>query len=861
MKFLLLLSLFVTTLFANHHNREELQKVSLQLHWKYQFEFAGFIAAKEKGFYKDVGLDVELREYEDGIDIEDDVLCGKATYGIYNSLALLEYLRGKSLVLLSSYFKRAALVLVAKPEIKSPKDLVTKRIMATTKDDFMLNFGLYLRGYGVSVDDVELVPHSYSVDDFAQGKVDAMTAFVSNELYKLDDLGVHYNVLDPSDDNLYILQLELITSKEEATKHPGRTKAFRDASLKGWQYALSHKDELVDIIKKKYQIKLSKESIKKEALGVQKLILPYTYELGSIDRSFLKKQKELFLKEYHIQNEKSLDDYLFHPKTDTAALQFSDKELNYINNNKKIDICINYDLFPLDGIKNDKLTGEMGDIFSIISNLTSLEFTPVASASEKDLMENLQNKKCKMLSVVATANKEFTTIQVTPPFSATSFALLSKLERSFVDDPTLLKDKVLIVQKDSFRAYLKYLYPYLRIKVEYDKNKMVRDVLYNKAYAIVTLDEQADYFIDKYGYGKLKISGFLAKDRPIQGSIGIQKDEKTLYSIINKALKHISKEKIESIRNSWRISRYQTTIDYSLALKTLFFMGVIVLIMIYYQRKLKNFNKELERQVYEKTKELREINESLEATVQEKIEELIQKDEILTIQSKQAVMGEMISMIAHQWRQPLNTITLQISSIQLKEMIGEKITKEELLKILDEISNSIIYLSNTIDDFKTYFHPAKEAVEIQIGELIMKCVSFIEPRLKKDEISLELQGNMQIKVHVYANELIQVFLNILNNAIDAYETGSSKNRYIIIEIESKEDKIIIKISDNAGGIKKENFQKIFEPYFSTKGKNGTGLGLYMSKMIIEKQFNGKIDVESSDNQSTFIIEVPKRVHS
>jgi signal transduction histidine kinase len=219
-------------------------------------------------------------------------------------------------------------------------------------------------------------------------------------------------------------------------------------------------------------------------------------------------------------------------------------------------------------------------------------------------------------------------------------------------------------------------------------------------------------------------------------------------------------------------------------------------------------------------------------------------------------------MIAHQWRQPLNMITLQISNIQLKEMVGDEITKEELLALLDEISNSIVYLSNTIDDFKTYFHPAKEAVDMQIGDLIIKSVGFIEPRLKKNDISVELQGDMQIKVHVYANELIQVFLNILNNAVDAYEEKEIKNRRITIALDqTTNNKILIKISDNAGGIKEENLQKIFEPYFSTKGKNGTGLGLYMSKMIIEKQFNGYINVISSNGETTFTVEIPKRVHS
>ena len=853
--------LLQSLLFARGEHHDRLQKVSLQLHWKYQFEFAGFVAAKEKGFYKDAGLDVTLKEYKNGEDIEQDVLSGKATYGIYNSLILLDYLKGKPITLLASYFKRPALILITTPDIKSPKDLAGKRVMTTSKEDFELNFGQYLKSYGVNIDSIHFVPDSFTVNEFVNKKVDALSAFISDQPYDLKQKGVAFNILNPSEDNLFILQLELFTSQKEALKHPARTQAFIQASQKGWAYALSHKEEIIDILINKYNCKLSKAKLFNEAKDTQKLILPYTYELGSIDKNFLKKQKELFKSQYHVKKERSLDNFIFRPLSEEGEIDFTDQELAYIQNHKEIKLCINYQLYPLDGVKNGKLTGEMADIFSIISDTTSLKFSPVQSDSEEDLKKKLLEKKCQLLSVVATKNKEFKTIHATHPFSTTNFALLSKLERSFIDDPLLLKDKKLIVQKESFRNYLKALYPYLRIEVEHDKSKMVRDVLYNEAYAIVTLDEQADYFIDKFGYGKLKINGFLAKEKPIEGSIGVQKDEPILFDIIQKALAHIPKEQIESIRNSWRISRYQTTIDYSLAIKILLFMGIILLVMLYYHRKLKNFNKELAYQVNEKTKELREINESLEATVQEKIEELIQKDEILTAQSKQAVMGEMISMIAHQWRQPLNTITLQISNIQLKEMMGEDVTKEELLQVLDAISNSVVYLSNTIDDFKTYFHPQKEATQVMIGELLTKTISFIEPRAVSNNVKIRLEGDIETEVVVYANELIQVILNIINNAIDAYENVQKEEKEIRIALHAEAEKIMIRISDDAGGISKEHIKQIFEPYFSTKGKNGTGLGLYMSKMIIEKQFNGSISVFSKEQSTTFSIEIPKRVRS
>jgi len=855
-KFFLVLAIFLVSFSSASEKKQNLEKISLQLHWKYQFEFAGFIAAKEKGFYEDVGLDVELKEYEFGIDIEKDVLNGKSEYGIYNSLSLLEYLRGKPLVLVSSYFKRAALVLVTTPDIKSPKGLVGKKIMASTKEDFILNYQPYFDRYGMSVDDVELVPHTYDVKGFINGEVSAMTAFVSNELYKLDDAGIKYNVLDPSNENLYVLQLELITSLDEVTKHPSRVLAFREASLKGWEYALSHKEELADIIYNKYSNKYNKKDILKEAGGVEKLILPYTYNIGSIDTNFLQKQIKLFKESYKVGLDKKLDKFIFKTPETKTELFFSRSEQEFIKNHQEISLCAQFDLFPVDGFVDGNYVGMMSDLYEIISQKTSLKFNAFYSDSFESLAEKINTHKCDILSVYETKSREFRDLKATTPFTQTHFTLISRLDKSFIDAPYLLKNKVLITQYKSYKKYLKFLYPYLTIKVMRDKNRMIDMVLDDEVYAIITIDEESDYLIDKYGYGKLKINGFLLKEHPLDVSIGVQKENPILYSIIEKTLNSISKEEIRELINSWRITRYHSVQDYSLVIKVIVVMFIIFLIMMYYQNKLHRFNKELESVVFKKTKELRDINESLSEAVEQKVKELIAKDEILTAQSKQAVMGEMISMIAHQWRQPLNTITLNLSNLQIKQMMGQKIDNDVLNNTIDEITATISYLSETIDDFKTYFHPNKEKSSADIDEVIEKAIHFVISRAKSAKIEMIFNEKSMCVMQVYSNELIQVLLNILNNAIDAYIDKDIADKKIEIITKEEDGFLSIAIKDEAGGIKSETISQLFEPYFSTKGKNGTGLGLYMSQMIIEKQFNGMIEVESINASSKFTIKLP-----
>ncbi|MFA6191772.1 MAG: HAMP domain-containing sensor histidine kinase [Sulfurimonas sp.] len=278
------------------------------------------------------------------------------------------------------------------------------------------------------------------------------------------------------------------------------------------------------------------------------------------------------------------------------------------------------------------------------------------------------------------------------------------------------------------------------------------------------------------------------------------------------------------------------------------------------QNELLDFNAELERQVKEKTAALIELNESLEAKVEEKAVELFQKDKLITVQSKQAVMGEMINMIAHQWRQPLSMITLNIANYQFEQLLNKEQKARKIDKTLAQISDTILYLSETIDDFQTYFHPNKELSVIEVDALLQKAVNFILPRVSDGSIKITLQKSEGLFIHTYINEIVQVLLNLFNNAVDALKNSTQSEPKITIYTEDKENTLLIFVKDNANGISDENVVKIFEPYFSTKGKNGTGLGLYMSQMIVQKQFYGDISVETSPEGSTFRVEISKKLY-
>ncbi|MFY4742720.1 cache domain-containing protein [Aliarcobacter butzleri] len=232
----------------------------------------------------------------------------------------------------------------------------------------------------------------------------------------------------------------------------------------------------------------------------------------------------------------------------------------------------------------------------------------------------------------------------------------------------------------------------------------------------------------------------------------------------------------------------------------------------------------------------------LENKLKEYKRELDNKQAILYQQSKMAAMGEMIGNIAHQWRQPLSIITTATSGMVLQKQMGV-LTDEFFFEASNRINTSSQYLSQTIDDFRNFFIPNKEKLKVNLIEIFKKTLDLISAQFSSKDI--EIIKNIEgVEFESYENELIQALINILNNSRDELIKKDGE-RFIFVDAFEKDNFINIIIKDNAGGVIKENLDKIFEPYFTTKYKSqGTGIGLYMTEEIITKHLNGTICVEN-----------------
>ena len=258
---------------------------------------------------------------------------------------------------------------------------------------------------------------------------------------------------------------------------------------------------------------------------------------------------------------------------------------------------------------------------------------------------------------------------------------------------------------------------------------------------------------------------------------------------------------------------------------------------------------------------IQESNLTLENRVKEEVDKNREKDRHMLTQSRLAQMGELISMIAHQWRQPLGVIAAISSNMQVKlefqtfdysNKEGIEKYNNFIYKELHNIDRQLQNLSTTLDEFKNFYKPTSNAISISFKDVMLSTLKIIKSSMIKENVSIIENYSREQELLLYSNEIMQVFLNILKNSKDNFEERNIINPEIRIDI--KENKILI--SDNGGGINNDIIDQIFNPYFSTKTeKNGTGLGLYMSKMIIQEHHNGTITVHNTDCGVCFTIKI------
>ncbi len=546
--------LLLASLPALSDSHPALEKVSLQLNWKYQFQFAGFIAAKEKGFYNDVGLDVDLLEYQNGQDIVSDVLENKINFGIHHSSIAVKNKKLIPSTLLATYFQQSPYVLVSTVDIKTPHDLRGKRIMIPLNNLNDTPLGLLLSHFYLTDKDITQVTPSFNIQDFIDHKVDAAAIFTTNELFHLKKKEIAFNIIAPADYGYSTTSVNLFTSTSEVAEHPKRTQDFINASNKGWEYALTHQQEIISLIYNKYSKKKSIEALFFEAIETQKLMPSDPKNIGSINES----SRETFL--HQLKRSGLLDDDQELP-TILKQVTFTQEQMNYLLQKEEITMCVDPDWMPFEKIEKGQHLGIAANVFSLFQEQLPIPIRLIETGSWEESIDKAKSRDCDIFSLASNTDSRKEYMDFTSPYIDLPIVLATKNNTLFIDTISEVKNKKLgIVKGYSIAEFLRKRIPDINIiEVESVSDGLER-VESGELFGFIDNLMTIAYAIQHDFTDSLKVSARF-QDK-VRLAVATRNDDPQLHYIFQSLVNNINDAQMQYFYNSWVSVKEETNFDY-----------------------------------------------------------------------------------------------------------------------------------------------------------------------------------------------------------------------------------------------------------------------------------------------------------
>ncbi|MGB5444354.1 MAG: ABC transporter substrate-binding protein, partial [Psychromonas sp.] len=542
--------LCLLVLFSNLLCAKELKQITLQPAWFEQFQFAGYYIAKEKGFYNDVGLNVTIKPFDLTFenDIPRQVNDGQVDFAVGKETLILDKVHNQKIVILYALFQSTPLILLSTKEsqINTIAQFAGKRVMAGSSDAEQVSFKAMINSNGVALKDLKQLPHTHNIMDLVNKKTDIMSAYISKTPYDLQKMGVPYNVFAPQDYGFDMYSDFLYTSEELIAKDSATVKAFREASLKGWQYAFANIPETVDLIFNKYnQQKLTKEALQFEGVALKKQAYLGTDSIGVIDQNKLQRILDL----YRVLGvEKGNVDFtkLIYDPTN-PQLFFTEQEKFYLSQKQKITICIDPNWMPYESFDKDgKHIGLNTEVINIFRKQLSIPIQVVPTTNWSQSLEFAQQRKCDLLSLAAKTEKRKKYLNFTTPYLIYPRVLVTKPNIPFIDNFTYLADKKIAIPKDYAQVeIIRKAYPEIII-VEVESIKTgLEKVANGELYGFIGGLNEVGYLLQNQFIGQLKVSGKF--DQKEEYGIGVRNDEIVLLQIFQKLVDNLSEETRQSI--------------------------------------------------------------------------------------------------------------------------------------------------------------------------------------------------------------------------------------------------------------------------------------------------------------------------
>ncbi len=569
-----------------------LEKVSLQLNWKYQFQFAGFIAAKEKGFYKDAGLDVELIEYQAGVNVRTNILTQKNNYGLEETSIYIDNKKIIPIKLLATYFPKSPHVLAVSKDIQSPNDLIRKKVMISKSFSTYNALSLMLNHFYLSGDNIKFIDHRYDINDFIDNKVDAVAVYRTNELFELEQKGIDFNILDPADYGDSMSANNLFTSMGEAKDHPERTQRFVKASNKGWAYALAHQEEIISIIYSRYSKIKSIEALRFEATQINRLMQSDAIAIGTINHAERVHLIKQFKRSGLLLDSQELND-------DGEGALFTPEQVRYLQNKKEIAMCTDPNWMPYERIENGQHIGIVADIYTYFRSKLPIPIRLIKTDGWQESVDKARNRDCDILSLVAETPKRKEYMDFTHSFIDHPVVLATKNDAFFINDISDVKDKQFgVVKGYALAELLQERYPEANI-VEVDSiSDGLERVENGELFGYIDSLMAIAFLIQQDFTGTLKVSSRLQDKAKL--AVATRNDQPQLNEIFEVLVSSLTDAQLQSFFNERVEVKREVIFDQGLVWRLFaILLSVFLALFIWYFFKLKRLNSELAEQKYQ----------------------------------------------------------------------------------------------------------------------------------------------------------------------------------------------------------------------------------------------------------------------
>ncbi|MCQ8104185.1 diguanylate cyclase [Methylomonas sp. SURF-2] len=577
--FLTALSLLsVPLLPAAKANDQALERVNLQLKYFHQFQFAGYYAAKAQGYYAAEGLDVEIHERRPDQDYIRLILDHKIEYGVGDSGIIAHYAKGEALVALAAVFQHDALVLFSKQSsgIISPYEMAGKRIMYDAVGENNAPVRALLAEAGLDENRYILVAETFDIEDLMQDKVDAMSGYITDKPLQFQQHGIDVNIINPQSYGIDFYGDLLFTSQRELLQHPGRADRFRRASLKGWQYALDHPDEIIRLIIDQYHSRLTEEQLRFEAAETRKLIMPDMVPLGQIDAKRLRRVAETYanLKLAPTLSDEQLAGFIY---SNGPSIDLSIPEQNWLSRHPNIRLGIDRDFPPYEWIDgHGNYVGMVAELLGLIEKKLGVKFELVGDKSREQILALAERGELDMIAAISETPQRRQYLDFSPPYVGAPAIIIGDDRLGYVGSLHLLAGRTVSVVKGYFiQELLSAQYPAINTIATDSVAEALALLERGAVDAYIGDAASASFVIRQQGFVGLRFAGQSGYQNQLQFAVG--KAHPELSGILQKALASIPPIQRESLINRW----LGLTISSGIGMETLRkYAGISLLILL-----------------------------------------------------------------------------------------------------------------------------------------------------------------------------------------------------------------------------------------------------------------------------------------